>query len=61
MKKGFYQLPEKKVYYDSNGVMLYGPQKIDRKWYAFDRVTGAMITNGVFEGYYYGADGVRQE
>ena len=44
MATGFVQLPNKKVYYDTNGMMLYGKQKINGNNYYFDPVTGKMAT-----------------
>ncbi len=55
------------VYYNTNGVMQYGQQWIDNKWYLFDRQTGEMKTGlqnlsayGENKTVYYGADGVMQ-
>ena len=44
MVRGWYDFPEKRVYYGPDGAMRYGQQKIDGKFYCFDPQTGAMIT-----------------
>ena len=44
MVRGWYDFPEKRVYYGPDGAMRYGQQKIDGKFYCFDTQTGAMIT-----------------
>ena len=44
MVTGWYDFPEKRVYYGPDGAMRYGQQKIDGKFYCFDTQTGAMIT-----------------
>ena len=44
MVRGWYDFPEKRVYYGPDGAMRYGQQKIDGKYYCFDSQTGAMIT-----------------
>ena len=60
MVTGWYDLPEKRVYYGPDGAMRYGQQKIDGKFYCFDTQTGAMIT-GWYDlpgkRVYYGPDG----
>ena len=42
MTTGFCDLGTKTVYYDAEGRMLYGEQKIDGHWYHFDEYDGAM-------------------
>ncbi len=44
MKTGWYNLPEKRVYYEENGKMVHGEKKINNQWYMFDKITGAMKT-----------------
>ncbi len=60
MQTGFVDLPEKTVYYNENGVMEYGEQKINDAWYYFDMITGKMAT-GFCElpekWVYYGSNG----
>ena len=47
MVTGWVDLPGKKVYYGSNGAMVYGTQVIGGKTYYFDTYTGALITNAM--------------
>ena len=43
MKTGLVDLGSKIVYYDKDGKMVLGKeQKIDGKWYYFDKSSGAM-------------------
>ena len=42
MITGWYDLPEKRVYYADTGEMLYGQQKIGVEVYYFEPFTGAM-------------------
>ena len=61
MQTGFVQLPEKTVYYDTDGHMVYGNQTIDGFPYYFNKSTGAMQTGWVErtgETYYYTAAGI---
>ncbi len=44
MITGWYDLPEKRVYYENDGKMVHGEKKINNQWYMFDKVTGAMKT-----------------
>ena len=44
MQTGFVDLPEKTVYYNENGVMQYGEQKIGNYYYYFDTVFGSMYS-----------------
>ena len=39
--------------------MVHGEKKIGTDYYFFDMVTGTMITDAYYEGYYYGTDGKR--
>ena len=60
MHVGWYDFPNKRVYYRGNGTMVHGEQSIDGKWYYFDTVGGAMQTG--FHSFpnkivYYGEDG----
>ena len=61
MAIGFFTLPSgKTVLYGEDGAMLYGEQRVDGRWYNFDRVTGAMSTGLTDLGYktvLYGEDG----
>ena len=60
MQTGFVNLGSKTVYYNSDGQMLYGEQKINNAWYCFDTITGARVTgfyNLSGRIVYYGADG----
>ena len=60
MITGWYNLPGKKVYYGTDGAMVYGEQKINGKWYNFKTGSGAMITgwyNLPGKRVYYGTDG----
>ena len=42
MITGWYDLPGKRVYYASDGTMVYGEQEIDGKKYYFDTSSGAV-------------------
>lgn len=44
MITGWHNLNGKKVYYGSDGIMKYGEQRINGKWYYFNNSTGAMVT-----------------
>ena len=44
MTTGWYDLPGKRVYYDTDGAMVKGQKWISGKWYMFKESTGAMIT-----------------
>ena len=44
MVTGWYDFPNKRVYYDSTGAMVKGEQYISGKWYLFSSNTGAMVT-----------------
>ena len=60
MQTGFVNLGSKTVYYNSDGQMQYGEQKINNAWYYFDTITGARITgfyNLPGKTVYYGSDG----
>ena len=65
MQKGIQTIPVKNggtktVYYGSDGIMRYGEQKINGKWYYFQPGTGAMQTGFVKlsgKTVYYGEDG----
>ena len=60
MQTGFVNLGSKTVYYNSDGQMQYGEQKINNSWYYFDTITGARITgfyNLPGKTVYYGSDG----
>ncbi|NUN87389.1 N-acetylmuramoyl-L-alanine amidase, partial [Coprococcus comes] len=60
MQTGFVNLGSKVVYYNSDGQMQYGEQKINNAWYYFDTITGARTT-GFYKlpgkTVYYGTDG----
>ena len=43
MAKGFTKLGPRTVYYGDDGAMRYGEQKIDGRWYYFDKNSGAMV------------------
>ena len=63
MQTGFVNLGSKTVYYNSDGQMLYGEQKINNAWYCFDTITGARVTgfyNLSGKIYYYGTDGKKR-
>ena len=63
MQTGFVNLGSKTVYYNSDGQMLYGEQKINNAWYCFDTITGARVTgfyNLSGKIYYYGIDGKKR-
>ena len=60
MQTGFVNLGSKTVYYNSDGQMQYGEQKINNAWYYLDTITGARITgfyNLPGKTVYYGSDG----
>ena len=60
MQTGFVNLGSKIVYYNSDGQMQYGEQKINNAWYYFDTITGARVTgfcNLPDKTVYYGTDG----
>ena len=61
MATGFHEFPNKTVYYDNDGKMHYGKLTLKDKHYYFDPVTGAMLINGMFDGQYYGPDGVQRD
>ena len=61
MVTGFHEFPNKTVYYDNDGKMHYGELTLKDKHYYFDPVTGSMLTNGMFNGRYYGPDGVQRD
>ena len=61
MATGFYEFLNKTVYYDNDGKMHYGKLTLKDKHYYFDPVTGAMLINGMFDGQYYGPDGVQRD
>ena len=46
MQTGFVELPGKTVYYNTDGAMVYGEQKIGDKWY-YSSGNGAMQTGFV--------------
>ena len=61
---GFQEIPAggsaKTVLYGGDGAMLYGEQRVEGRWYNFDRATGAMSTGLTDLGYktvLYGEDG----
>ena len=63
MQTGFVNLGSKTVYYNSDGQMQYGEQKINNAWYCFDTITGARVTgfyNLSGKIYYYGTDGKKR-
>lgn len=43
-KKGWQKLNDGSIYYYKDGELVHGEQRIDGKWYYFDRVTGEMAT-----------------
>lgn len=55
---GWHKIGGKWYYYYANNLQT-GVRYIDGKWYALHYEDGAMVTNAVFENYYYGADGTR--
>lgn len=66
MQRGFQELDQygqnKTVYYNDQGHMLYGQQRIANKWYNFDTFDGAMKTGfqyiaGQNKWVYYAVDG----
>ena len=60
MKTGWHNFSNKKVYYKEDGTMAHGEEKINGKWYYFNRSTGAMTKGWVDlpgKKVYYGSDG----
>ena len=62
MVTGFYDLPEKRVYYGTDGAMVFGDFEINGDWYYFRLRDGAMVTGWKSDSdqtKYYDSDGKR--